>query len=443
MRKNQQMMKLFVVLFLGTSFIFSFTHYGAKAFNKITSDDGKYLDGTTIGMLNVSGKTSDEAISLLKEKYAEWLKNKSIELQYGEKRAPFDLTEFHLDAQQTVDSIKDGQKNSAYITVNQLQVKEQVEMLFQQIKTSDFNIEKLTTDLNSKAGLFETGSQTLDLYNNYYLLAGKIKKDAIINKAVISITDIPLGLQSDIERISEIEIPEGSTFSLLEFAEKEKIDDTDSLNVIATGIYQAILPSNFSIVERNIGRSLPNYSILGYEAKVNPSKKADFVISNPNKAKYILKLQLENNQLKVTLMGGKLIYKYQINKKDEQKLAPKTIVQYSPLLHPGKMKVQTKGANGQIVKVYREVYQGDELIKSELISEDYYPPTYQIEIHGLASGVQSVTQTTESTGNQVDDSSQNEEAFNPNGNQTTTTSDNPQQDSNENDLWGKPNEQPK
>jgi hypothetical protein len=436
------MIRLFVVLFLGTAFIFSFTHYGAKAFNKITSVDGKFSAGTTIGMLDVSGKTSDEAISLLKEKYVEWLRDTSIELQYGEKTAHFDLNEFHLDAGQTVDSIKDGQKNPAYITVDQVQVKEQVEILFHQVETSDFDIKKLTTDLNSNAGLFETGSQTLDLYNDY-LLAGKIEKDAVINTAVIKMKDIPLGLPTVFENDLEIEISKGSTFSLLEFAKKQKINDSDSLNVIATGIYQAILPSNFSIVERNIGSSLPKYSKLGYEAKVNSKKEADLVITNPNKAKYILKLQLENDQLKVTLIGEKLIYKYQIDTKDEEKLAPKTIVQYSPLLLPGKTKVQTKGGNGQIVKVYREVYQGDELIKSELISEDYYPPTYQIEIHGLAGSVQSGTQTTESTGNQVGDSNQNEEISNSNGNQTNTTSDNPQQDSNENELWGKPNEQPK
>lgn len=436
------MIKLFVVLFLSTAFIFSFTHYGAKAFNKITSADGKFSDGTTIGMLNVSGKTEDEAISLLEEKYVEWVKNSSIKLQYGEKTAPFDLNQFHLDAQQTVDSIKGGQNNPAYISVDQLQVEEQLEILFPQIKTSDFDIEKLTVGLNSTAGLFETGLQTLDLYNDF-ILAGKIKKDAVINTAVITMKDIPFGFQTVIEKNSEIEISEGSTFSLLEFAKKQKIVDPDSLNVIATGIYQAILPSNFSIVERNIGNYLPNYASLGFEAKVNSSKKADLVITNPNKAKYILKLQLENDQLQVSLKGEKLIYKYQISTKDVQKLAPKTIVQYSPLLLPGKTKVQTKGKDGQIVKVYREVYQGDQLIKSELISDDYYPPSYQIEIHGLAGSVEAGTQTTDTTGNQVDNSNQTEETPNPDGTQTTTTSDNPQQDSNDNDLWGKPNEQPK
>jgi hypothetical protein len=431
------MIKLFVVLLFSTAFIFSFSHYGAKASEKITNADGKFSDGTTIGALNISGKTEDEAKSLLAAKYVEWVKDSSIQLQYGEKSASFDISQFHLDAIQTVASIKDGQNNPAFISVDPVQVKKQLEILFQKIKTNDIDVKKLTLGLNTTAGLFQPGSQTLDLYNDF-LLAGKIKKDAVLNTAVIEMEDVPFGLETVIEKNSEIEISEGTTFSLLEFAEIQKIDDSDILNLLATGIYQVVLPSNFSIVERNISGFLPNYSNLGYEAKVNSSKKADLVIANPNKAKYILKLHLEGKQLKVTLTGEQLVYNYKISLKDKQKLAPKTIIQYSPLLLPGKTKIQTKGGVGQIVKVYREVYQGDEFIKSELISEDYYPPSYRVEIHGLAGSAQASTQTTDTSGNQVDDSNQTIDTSNPD-----ETSENTQQDPNDDDLWGKPNEEPK
>jgi len=435
------MIKLFVVLLFSTAFIFSFSHYGAKAFEKITNANGKFSDGTTIGALDISGKTEIEAKSLLEEKYVEWVKQTTIQLQYGEKTASFDLNQFHLDSQQTIDSINNGQKNPAYITVDKLQVKEQLEILFSQIKTSDFDIDKLTTSLNSTASQFESGSQTLDLHKDF-LLAGKIKKDAVINSAVISMNEVPFALQTIIHENPEIEISEGATFSLLNFAKKLKINDLDSLNVIATGIYQAILPSNFKIVERNIGSTLPAYSKLGYEAMVNLTKNADLMIENPNESKYKLKLLLENKQLKVTLTGEELVYKYEISTKDKQKLAFKTIIQYSPLLLPGKSKIQTKGKEGKIIKVYREVYQGDELLKSELISEDYYPPSYQIEVHGLAGSVQAGSQTTDTTGNTDSSSNQTTDPSNPDGTQTTTTTDNTLQDSND-DLWGKPNEQPK
>lgn len=436
------MIKLFVVLLFSTAFIFSFSHYGAKAFGKLTNAEGKFSEGTTIGALNISGKTEDQAKSLLAAKYVDWVKDTSIQLQYGEKSVLFDINQFHLDAIQTVDSIKDGQNNPAFISVDPVKVKEQLEILFPKIKTNDIDIEKLTLGLNTTAGLFQSGSQTLNLYNDF-LIAGKIKKDAVINSAVIEIEEMPFGLESVIKKNSDIEISEEATFSLLEFAEKQKIEDSDILNLLATGIYQSILPTNFSIVERNISSSLPEYSNIGYEAKVNSSKKADLVIVNPNKAKYILELHLEEKQLKFTLKGEQPVYTYEISLKDNQKLAPKTIIQYSPLLLPGKTKIQSKGEEGQIVKVYRKVYQGDEFIKSELISEDYYPPSYRVEIRGLAGSAQASTQTTDTSNDQVDNSTPTTESTSPDGNQTTETSNNSQADSNDNDLWGKPNEEPK
>ncbi|MFB5194745.1 G5 domain-containing protein [Neobacillus sp. KR4-4] len=441
MGKNQQMIKLFVVLLFSTAFIFSFSHFGAKAFEKMTNADGKFSDGTSVGALDVSGKTEIEAKGLLEEKYVEWVKQTKIQLQYGEKTASFDLTQFHLDSGKTINSIKDGQKNPAYITVDKLKVKEQLELLFSPIKTSDIDINKLTSSLNTTASLFESGSQTLDLHNDF-LLAGKIKKDAVINSAVISMTDVPFTLRTIIDKNPEIEISEGASFSLLDFAKKQKIDDLDSLNIIATGIYQAILPSNFKILERNIGSTLPAYSKLGYEAMVNLPKKTDLMIVNPNKSKYKLKLLLENKELKVSLTGQEFVYKYEIKTKEKQDLAYKTIIQYSPLLLPGKSKIQTEGKTGEIIKVYRDVYQGNELLKSELISEDYYPPSYQIEVHGLAGSVQAGTPTTDTTGNSDSSGDQTTDSSNMNGNQTSTT-DNTGQNSNDNDLWGKPNEQPK
>jgi hypothetical protein len=431
--------KLFVVLFLSTAFIFSISHYGVKAFEKISNTDGKFSKGTTIGPLDVSGISKNEVISLLEEKYPDWRKNFSINLQYGEESSPLGLEHFHLDSKKTVDSIKDGQKNPAFITIDRLQVEEQVQLLFPQLKISDLNLEKLTSSLNSKASLFDPGAQTLNLYNDF-LLANNFKENVVLSVAIVEMKEVPDDLQTVIEKNPTIEIQEESTFSLLQFANKQNIGNSDSLNIIATGIYQAILPSNFTIVERNIGSSLPDYASLGFEAKVNQNGKSDLVIANPNKAKYSLELQLNHGQLKVTLKGEKSLYNYKVSKKEEQSLKPKTIVQYSPQLLSGKTKVQTKGEDGQIVKIYKDVYQGDKLIKSELISEDYYPPVYRVEIHALVTNQQGASQT-DGTATSSQSGTNATDPSNQNGNQTTTTTDPTQESSNI--IMGKANEQTK
>ncbi|WP_342432477.1 hypothetical protein [Neobacillus sp. FSL H8-0543] len=432
MVKNQRLLKLFVVLFFSSAFMFSTTHFGVQAFEKFT-DDGSYSEGTTVGSLDVTGKSESEVISLLEEKYLDWVKNTKIELQYSEKIVPFDINLFQLDSTQTVNNIMDGQPNAATITIELLQVEEQIQILFPQVDSNELELSKLTNDLIQTASQFETGSYSFNLTGDYQL-ADAAQKDAVINEAVLKLKEIPFDLESVIEANPEITIAEEATFSLLEFAKQQSKEKSDSLNVIATGIYQAILPTNFAITERNISSVLPGYAVLGFEARVNFAQGADLVIVNPNKTKYILEFKLENNNFKVTLKGEKFLYDYKIIKKDEQQLKPKTILQYSPLVLLGKIKVKTVGADGRIIKVYRDIFQGSKLVNSELISEDYYQPTYRVEIHGL-------TGTTD--GNQPISGIEPTDVVDPTGNQTPLPSDILQQGLEDDELWGNPNEQAK
>jgi hypothetical protein len=267
-----------------------------------------------------------------------------------------------------------------------------------------------------------------------------MKKDTDLSSKTVTLKEVPEDLQSFIDDYQKIDIPGESSFSLLGFVNEKKINvQPETLSIIATGIYQTILPSNFTIVERNIGDTLPDYAELGFEAKVSKLQKADLIFKNPNKEKSYFEFNLDHKQLKITLMGKPFLYTYKISKKDEQKLQPKTIVQYSPLVIPGKIKIQNPGADGQIVKVYRDIYQGGQLMKSELISEDYYPPSYRIEIHALAGNKTSGTQQSGTTsGTQTTDTDST--------NQPSTDKSNTgdvQPVSNETNLWGQPNEQPK
>lgn len=434
--RNQQLLKLFVILFLGTSFIFVFSHFGAKAFENVPNSDKKYGQGTGIGALDVSGLTKEETKSLLEEKYVDWLKEESMVLQYGEVAAVLDINDFHFDAEQTIDSIKEGQKNKANISIGEIQVDKQLQFLFPQVGSNQFDLKKLTESLNQTASNFEPSRHSYDLYNDYQL--AQSKKEVTLHSSVIDISKQSSELQTFIERNPTIELKKETTFSILELAKKYNIEDLYTLDILATGIYQAVLSTNMLIVERNISFSLPQYAEIGLEAKVNPSRNIDLVVSNPNKFTYKLELQLANNKLIVSLKGEKLPYTYKISTKDEQTLKTKTIVQYSPQLLPGKMKVLTKGTNGSIIKVYRDVYQGGALLKSEFISEDYYPPTYQVEIHGLAYGEQKAVENSTSTL-----TNEATVATTSNQNLTTSTEDTNGQQTTESDLWGIPNEQPK
>lgn len=382
MENRRQLLKLIVVLFFSTAFIFSFSQFSSVTFGKSENLSGKYSNGTRIGTLDISGKTEADVINLLKNRYEDWQRNTKIQLQYQEKTASIDLTQFSLDVAQTVHSIKNGQVNPAFIMIDRSNVQEQLEILFPQLNSKDFNLNKLTKTLSDTASRLTVGTFSFNLYQDF-MLAGHQPKELILSSADVVLNKIPADLQSMLNKNQAIEIPANSTFSLLDYAGKEKVISEYSLNVLATAIYQAVLPSNFSILQRNISDSLPAYATLGYEAWADMGKGADFMISNPNPVKYTLEIQLINDHLQVSLKGEKFLYTYKTATKDEQKIFPKTIIQFSPLLLPGKVMVKTYGKDGQVIKVYRETYDGNQLVKTEMVSEDYYPPVYQVELHGL------------------------------------------------------------
>jgi hypothetical protein len=435
LKKNQQVIKLFVVLFFSTAFIFGFSHFGAQAYEKLTNTDDIFTDGTSVGFLDVSGTSKSEAVVLLEEKYVEWVQNAKIDIQYSEKTVPFDVNLFQFDATATVRALENGQKNAASMNIDLLQVDELIQVLYPEVDIKKIELTKLTADLIETAARFETGSYNLNISTDYLITDSG---DMVINEAIIPLEESTASdLQWFLEDSQEIKINEEGTFSLLEFAKQNNIESSATLSVIATGVYQAIMPTNFTIMERNISNALPTYSALGLEAKVDIAKGTDLIIKNPNKTAYRIQFVQENNNLKVTLHGNQFLYAYEINKKDEKVLKPKTIIQYSPLIRSGKHVVDIKGAEGKIISIFRDVYQGSKLVESQFISEDYYPPVYRVEIHGL-TGSQEGT-----TGGQTTPGAVTDNSTNPTGSQIPSTSDDNQQQDSDSDLWGKPNEQPK
>jgi hypothetical protein len=269
------------------------------------------------------------------------------------------------------------------------------------------------------------------------------EQEVVLNSATVKVKVVPDDLQAFLSANPKIELPANSSFSLLDFLKKQKLEtlSTDALSIIGTGIYQAILPTDFSIEERNIGSELPAYAALGDEAKVDVTQSMDLAFSNPNNTNSTLEFQLNGNSLTVTLKGAKLPYDYKIAKENEQKLTAKTVIQYSPLLTSGQTTVKNPGKNGQTVEVYRQTYKGDILVKSELIANDYYPPDYRVEIHALDQPAQTQRTVTDTTVQTTDSSSQT--AQSTTDGTTTTTNGTTATSSTDSNLWGKPNEETK
>lgn len=256
-------------------------------------------------------------------------------------------------------------------------------------------------------------------------------QEIVIMKAVVKMDSVPDDLQTFLAGNGKIELPAQASFSLLQLAKKQKLEtiNPETLSIIATGIYQAILPTNFTIEERNIGKELPAYARLGFEAKVNPGENEDLIFFNPNKTNYLLELKQIGSSLNVDLKGVKLSYYYTITTKNEQQLIPKTISQYSPVLAQGQTMVTASGRNGQTVTVFRNTYRGKMLVNSEFIANDYYPPDDRVVVQSLAvpdtqqtAGTGTVTSQPDGLSTNTIQTNQNTQASS--GSQTAASTDN-------------------
>jgi hypothetical protein len=162
---------------------------------------------------------------------------------------------------------------------------------------------------------------------------------------------------------------------------------SDALTVLASAIYEAILPTNFEVIERHTSTALPANIRPGFEARVEEGER-DFIFFNPNDSAYTLQLTIEANQLKVSCIGFPFIHKYVIKLDPIEYYEPKTVVQYSAMLKPNEKRVKQQGKQGMLIRVHKETYDlNNQLLETEVVAEDFYPPVHTVEVRSLMNEV--------------------------------------------------------
>lgn len=396
---NKQSIKLFLILILGSIYIFSFSHFGAFAYDSLFNKKS-FDKGTSIGTVNISGLTKTEASHLINNKWTNWQNKTMITVHYKEKTEVFDNTLFTFLEKESFNKLKPGQNNQLFVKLDSLDT-----FLFfiSPTLTNAIDIEKLKSDLLAKANTLETGNVEIQLAD--YLLDPTFEQNHTIKKVVLQ-TNFSADEQNLInDQLHEMELAPMSQFSLIKHVEALGLQQVSSemLSCIATGIYQVILPTNFSIIERDISEELPDYAKLGFEAKVNLEKNKDLVFLNGNDTSYKIQLEAKDDRVIFYLKGPSFLQQYKIVTKDEQNFTPKTIVQFNPQLSPTQKIVEQEGNDGQSIRVEREIFtENGELIKRESISEDFYPPVHRIEVHDLIVN-QSDKKTENDSTNAMDD----------------------------------------
>ncbi|WP_059171293.1 VanW family protein [Bacillus sp. FJAT-27445] len=453
MKKNQQVLKLFVVLVLSTAYVFGFSQYGLKVFGALFPGEKGYLPGTAVGSVNLEGKTPKEALPLLEEAVANWQGKSTYKMHFKEKTIDLETARIAFDPAGTLSTLVDGRQNAMRVSLDETALVEWINLISPALIGEEINLKDLAAKLTEPAKMLNSGEFIIGLgefLENPSEGTGTIATGTIVEK------DSPYELEVAVKEFSGVKIEGDSEFSFNRFVEKQEISGLSSktLSMMATALYIAILQTNFEIVERNISKELPDYSKLGSEAFVDTVTGRDFIFKNPNADSFELSFGYSDGTLTASITGSKFLYAYKAVADNEETFKPKTIKQFSPLLKAGQVNITEEGKQGSIIKIYREVYSEGNLLETIFIAEDYYPPVHRIEVHALLVGeTQQPPGTTplESPGDNAaspvstDETNTEDPELPPNApTETGEDSAGPGQAADDGGtLWGKPNEVPK
>ncbi|RHW40645.1 hypothetical protein D1B31_10625 [Neobacillus notoginsengisoli] len=382
MRKNQQFLKVFIVLILSTAYVFGFSHFGAKAFGTLFAGDETYSRGTAVGGVNLEGKSAREALELIKAASTDWYANTTLKLHYKEKTIDLETEQFAFDPEGTISGLVDGRQNAIKVNLDESVLVEWIGRISPPLIGEEINLKDLTAKLAEPAAMLKVGSFTVGLVE---FMPNKTNDEGIVSTGTVEVKEPSSDLELAVKEFDSIKLEGGAEFSFNRFIKENELGNMaeTSLSMMASAAYIAILKTNFTILERNISKELPEFAKLGSEAFVSHVTGKDFVFANPNDNSYELAFAYSGGKLTASISGTKFLYEYKTVADGEEVFKPKTIKQFSPLLKTGQVNITEEGKEGAIIKIYREIYTLGNLLDTEAISEDYYPPVHKVEVHAL------------------------------------------------------------
>ncbi|OZM57869.1 hypothetical protein CIB95_05800 [Lottiidibacillus patelloidae] len=371
------MIKIFVITSLSILFLLTSFYGSIYAFGKLKTEvlgiEEKYANQTKIGPLNVTGHTKTTAKQLLTNKVSQWMNNSTITIldTNGEALSiPSSLVNINVPA--TINAIQSGQQNEIVVVAPNLT--NEISALYENHIFVD--IDAIAQDI--VANVKEMTVRIEINANNYVIEEG----NGVVAESVVTNFKKDNYLDLWVASLNNKVIAANETTSLLSLLESEgtELIDSDSLSVLATALYKALLNTNFDILERHIGSSLPEYASLGFEAKVVPGE-LDLAFRNPNAENYVFQVYEDNNVLNVSIVGPSLPYRYVVSIKGKQQFKPKTIIHFSDSVKENEVMVKNEGRPGYLCTIYRSAFdESDNLVSNTLIAEDFYIPVHRVEI---------------------------------------------------------------
>ncbi|KGX93624.1 hypothetical protein N781_10555 [Pontibacillus halophilus JSM 076056 = DSM 19796] len=369
--KNREDMRLFLLLLGLSIFIYGFSNLGTLLTTEVFGDEYTYKEGTAVGPVVLSGLTKSEANHLLTEESNRWIESHPIEFEKKEEEFVIDKPEINFDIEQTLEQLQEGVSNPFVVTVGPSFISQLSSELEGDLVQS-LTLDQLKSDLMRRAQQLKPEAISYSVYQ--YMESGTEELYEEVARYELPISD-DVQPSDVIAYLNGTRIKPNEPYSILNEVEGKEILNERALNLVASGIYGAVLQTNFVIQQRHLSATLPDYAELGREASIRSDQAHDLVINNPNQSTYEVWVKRDGEQLVVTLHGYPLPNDYDVQVTSKQDLKPRTVVQYSSTLAEGQSKLVNEGVDGVVVEVYRTIKDNGIILSEEFISEDYYPPT--------------------------------------------------------------------
>ncbi|BCB05007.1 VanW family protein [Bacillus sp. KH172YL63] len=379
--KQGLLIKLMTVLFLSTFFLYGFSHLGVYAYESFFVQSLKLSKNAAVASINLGGISREEAVKRLGEKVEEWKNSQNIILEYSGESVKLDPSIFTFHLEESIERLENNPNTSLIVSVDQPSFD-----AFLSGQLTDYHAEELNVVSLQEYLISLVGSLQVDEGVNISDYITSNESAQVIFEAVSNELEITPTVKNFIDNFPTIPIAPNSQFSFADFLESEGfvVESQADLSPVSSLLYQISLHSNFSIIERNISKQLPDYVSLGFEAKFNPMNNQDFVITNPNATGYELKLGIDGNRIKAQLHGVPFPNAYNVRLSDKETFAPRTIKQFSPFVDKGTVDTVQQGEDGVLIRVYKQkLSSSGEILSEELINEDFYAPLHKIAVYPL------------------------------------------------------------
>ncbi|MFC0297022.1 G5 domain-containing protein [Geobacillus jurassicus] len=369
--------KLFVVMAVCTVYFITFSHLGTFAYDALASDDGRLGPGTAVGPVSLSGMTPERARQAVAERVNEWRATVSIPLQYQEKRIDLPADAFAFRLAESTKRFVDGRRTPLFVAADLEKCLQAAAAVVPPSALEALDVKRLGADLEELAAQLQTPSSSIDLARYISFTNGR---QPVVSEAAASVPDSSAVRWLSRERRAVIKAKQ--MFSFGDYMKKAgaKLSD-EAVDAIASAVYQAVLTTNFAVVERYTSRTLPQGITPGFEAAISSGRDLEWL--NPNTTDYTLLLRYDGRKVRVAIIGLPFAYQYIIRLGEAESIEPRVIVRYDARLAPGEKRTEQIGRPGLVVTVEREVRDGARLVRKETVSEDFYPPTYTINVRGL------------------------------------------------------------